>query len=87
LAGVQVVFHTGGTSWVGQSMYQVNGYVSANNLGVASLLQVLAKERHSMLKLVIVSSMSVYGEGAYQWTARGSMRPELRSEQQLAARQ
>lgn len=87
LAGVQAVFHLAARVGVGQSMYQVNEYVSANSLGVGSLLQVLATEHHTVPKLLIASSMSVYGEGAYHCTACGPVPPGLRSEQQLAARQ
>jgi len=63
LLGVEAVYHFVALVGVGQSMYQIAEYTSVNNLGTASLLERLAKNRVS--KLVVASSMSVYGEGLY----------------------
>ncbi len=63
LAGVDAVYHFVALVGVGQSMYQIAEYTSVNNLGTAVLLERLVKHRIS--KLVIASSMSVYGEGRY----------------------
>ena len=71
---------------VAQSMYQVQDYVAANTLGFGTLLQLLADDRGHVRKLVIASSMSIYGEGAYRCADHGSVAPRLRSEAQLAER-
>jgi dTDP-L-rhamnose 4-epimerase len=63
LAGVDAVFHLAAAVGVGQSMYQVRKYTEVNNLGTAVLLQHLIE--HPVGKLVVASSMSVYGEGLY----------------------
>ena len=64
LSGVDAVCHLAAAVGVGQSMYQVDRYVSVNDLGTATLLQALA-ERRSVRRLVVASSMSIYGEGLY----------------------
>ena len=63
LAGVDAVYHFVALVGVGQSMYQIAEYTSTNNLGTAVLLERLVKQRVS--KLIVASSMSVYGEGRY----------------------
>jgi dTDP-L-rhamnose 4-epimerase len=71
---------------VGQSMYDVIKYVDVNSLGGAVLLDILANEKHTVKKVVVASSMSIYGEGQYACDACGAVYPELRSEAQLADR-
>ena len=63
LTGVDAVYHFVALVGVGQSMYQIAEYTSANNLGTAVLLERLVK--HPVKKLIVASSMSVYGEGLY----------------------
>jgi dTDP-L-rhamnose 4-epimerase len=62
LRGVDAVFHLAALVGVGQSMYQAAEYVDVNVRGTAVLLEELT--RHPIKKLVVASSMSVYGEGA-----------------------
>jgi dTDP-L-rhamnose 4-epimerase len=50
---------------VGQSMYKIKEYVHTNSLGTANILHVLANEEHSVKKVLVASSMSIYGEGSY----------------------
>jgi dTDP-L-rhamnose 4-epimerase len=64
LKGVDMVVHLAAAVGVGQSMYEIEHYTSINNLGTASLLQSLVST--SVEKLVVASSMSIYGEGAYR---------------------
>jgi len=64
LSGVDAVYHFVALVGVGQSMYQVSEYTSVNNVGTAVLLERLLK--HSVSKLIVASSMSVYGEGLYK---------------------
>jgi dTDP-L-rhamnose 4-epimerase len=63
LAGVDAVVHLAAAVGVGQSMYEIAHYTSVNNLGTASLLEALV--RRPVRRLVVASSMSIYGEGAY----------------------
>jgi dTDP-L-rhamnose 4-epimerase len=63
LSGADAVYHFVALVGVGQSMYQVAEYTSVNNSGTAVLLERLVKQPVS--KLVVASSMSVYGEGMY----------------------
>jgi dTDP-L-rhamnose 4-epimerase len=64
LEGIDVVYHFAASVGVGQSMYEIHSYVDNNNLGTANLLQNLI--RYPIKKLVIASSMSIYGEGSYK---------------------
>jgi len=82
---VDVVFHQVAAVGVGQSMYQIERYVDANSRGTAVLLDILANEEHQVRKLVVASSMSIYGEGAYRCPEHGEVYPQQRSEEQLAA--
>jgi dTDP-L-rhamnose 4-epimerase len=61
LKGVDTVFHLAASVGVGQSMYQIEKYTSVNSVGTAVLLEALAAA--GVGKLVVASSMSVYGEG------------------------
>ena len=63
LAGADGVFHLAAEVGVGQSMYEISRYVGGNDLGTAVLLERLAK--NPVQRLVVASSMSVYGEGLY----------------------
>src|SRR5262249_8333432 len=63
LTGVDAVFHFAARVGVGQSMYEIAAYVSTNILGTAVLLEQLAERR--VQRLIVASSMSVYGEGLY----------------------
>ena len=63
LSGVDAVYHFVALVGVGQSMYQISEYTSVNNVGTATLLEQLVKR--PVDKLVVASSMSVYGEGRY----------------------
>jgi dTDP-L-rhamnose 4-epimerase len=63
LRGVDAVFHFAAMVGVGQSMYQPTDYTSVNNDGTAMLMQCLIE--HPIERLVVASSMSLYGEGLY----------------------
>jgi dTDP-L-rhamnose 4-epimerase len=86
LEGVEVVYHQAAAVGVGQSMYEIRRYVDVNTYGGAVLLDLLANERGSVRKVVVASSMSIYGEGAYDCARCGRVHPALRSEEQLQAR-
>jgi dTDP-L-rhamnose 4-epimerase len=86
LEGIEVVFHLAAAVGVGQSMYEIEQYVGANTQGTAVLLQELLGRRSRVEKLVLASSMSVYGEGKYLCVRCGETAPPLRSLAQLQSR-
>ena len=86
LAGVEIVFHQAAEVGVGQSMYESVRYMRANTLGTTMLLEeIVAPQRH-VKRLIVASSMSIYGEGEYDCVRCGRVAPALRSPAQLAAR-
>lgn len=80
------VVHFGAAVSVGQSMYQVDRYVDVNTRGTALLLDILVNRPHKVQKVLVASSIGVYGEGAYECASHGVVAPTIRSEEQLAAR-
>ncbi len=78
-----VIYHEAAAVGVGQSMYQVKEYVGSNTYATSNLLQTLAEEDHSIKKLVMASSMSIYGEGKYECKECGVVYPGLRPTAQL----
>jgi dTDP-L-rhamnose 4-epimerase len=64
LENVDAVVHLASLVGVGQSMYEIAEYTGVNNLGTATLLQMLST--HPVESLVVASSMSIYGEGLYR---------------------
>jgi dTDP-L-rhamnose 4-epimerase len=83
--GVNAVFHLASTVGVGQSMYQIHHYSDVNALGTAVLLETLA--RHPVERLVVASSMSVYGEGLYKTGNGETVENAVRTPSQLRAGQ
>ena len=63
LRGVDAVYHLAAMVGVGQSMYEIARYTETNNLGTAALLEALIER--PVERLVVASSMSIYGEGLY----------------------
>ncbi len=83
IEGVEVIFHEAAAVGVGQSMYQIKKYVDVNTMATAKLLDILVNNEHEVKKLIVASSMSVYGEGAYECEDCGIVYPALREENQL----
>lgn len=83
LEGVTHVCHLAAAVGVGQSMYEIERYVDVNNRGTALLLEALMDR--PLRRLVVASSMSVYGEGLYRHSGSSQFsEPALRSRQQLS---
>ena len=87
LAGVDVVFHFAASVGVGQSMYQIASYMETNTQGTANLLQAMLDLGNKVQKVVLASSMSIYGEGRYLCEQHGSVAPAPRPVAQLKAKQ
>src|SRR6185295_1873384 len=86
LEGIDAVFHEAAEVGVGQSMYEIERYVRANDLGTAVLLEAILARRSQIKKLVVASSMSIYGEGACHCGECGTVYPQLRPSEQLIDR-
>lgn len=63
LVDVDAVFHFAAMVGVGQSMYEIKEYTDVNNAGTAVLLEAIIK--NPVKRLIVASSMSLYGEGLY----------------------
>jgi dTDP-L-rhamnose 4-epimerase len=74
LEGVDKVVHLAAEVGVGQSMYAVERYTSVNDHGTAVLLQALIER--PVARVVVASSMSIYGEGLYR-TADGELMEDV----------
>ncbi|HKY04314.1 MAG TPA: NAD-dependent epimerase/dehydratase family protein [Blastocatellia bacterium] len=86
LDGVEVVYHKAAEVGVGQSMYEISRYVRANDIGTSVLLEAMVERRSQFRKLVVASSMSIYGEGAYSCPDCGEVTPGIRPASQLLER-
>ncbi len=70
MTGVDVIFHLAAETGTGQSMYAIVDYFRTNVLGTAKLLEEMVRSPETRPKrLVLASSRSVYGEGAYVRTS------------------
>jgi dTDP-L-rhamnose 4-epimerase len=82
--GVDAVCHQAAMVGLGVDLGDAPGYVRDNDLGTAVLLAAL-HERDFRGRLVVASSMVVYGEGRYRCTKHGDVRPEPRTRRDLDA--
>ncbi|GAA2631802.1 NAD-dependent epimerase/dehydratase family protein [Dactylosporangium fulvum] len=83
LHGVDAVVHQAAMVGMGVDLADLPEYVGCNDLGTAVLLAGMA--RAGVCRLVLASSMVVYGEGAYRCPADGPVRPAPRSTVDLDA--
>jgi len=83
LHGIDAVYHLVARVGVGQSMYELGEYTSVNNLGAATLLEELIQR--PVQRLIVASSMSVYGEGLYRCCDGSIVENAERSIEQLKA--
>ena len=86
LEGVSVVFHLGGMVGNGQSMEEIRRYTDVNAVGTATLLEAMVARRAQFRRLVVASSMVVYGDGAYRCPEHGSLARVLRPPERLRRR-
>ncbi len=82
----EVVYHQAAAVGVGQSMYEIARYVSINSYGAAVLLEQVVRGG-GIARLVVASSMSIYGEGLYLDAAGNPVHPQLRPDAQLERRE
>jgi dTDP-L-rhamnose 4-epimerase len=84
--GMDVIYHLAAVVGVGQSMYDIARYMDVNTQGTANLLQVLLDEKIPIEKLIVASSMSIYGEGQYECKKHKTIAPPPRAVAQLKAK-
>ena len=84
---IDAIIHLAAAVGVGQSMYEISHYMGSNTQGTANLLQALLDTNVKIEKLVVASSMSIYGEGKYVCRQCGDVAPAPRSTEQLKAKQ
>jgi dTDP-L-rhamnose 4-epimerase len=82
---VDAVIHEAALVGVGQSMYQIDRYVLNNDGSTGALLQAVVEHRERIRKIIVASSMSIYGEGRYVCPKCGPIAPRTRREEQLVA--
>lgn len=87
LKNVDYIFHYAAKVGVGQSMYEIKDYVSSNTYGTSVLLNFIINKKVSVKKIIVASSMSIYGEGVYSCKKCGEKTPYLRTENQLKGRE
>lgn len=85
LEDIDAVYHLAALVGVGQSMYQIAKYTDVNNLGTAVLLEALVER--PVERLVVASSMSIYGEGLYRAPDGSVSEGKERTLEQLKGRQ
>lgn len=87
LSEVDAVLHLAAAVGIGQSMYQPQHYLDVNVGGTGVLMDLLVNNRRNVRKVVVASSMSLYGESAYHCPRCGIVHPADRAPERLAARQ
>jgi dTDP-L-rhamnose 4-epimerase len=84
LDDVDVIYHQAAAVGVGQSMYDIKRYMDVNTVGTAVVLEAMIARRGQFRKLVVASSMSIYGEGRYATKQGTKVSPKLRPDSQFA---
>ena len=85
LEDADVLNHQASAVGVGQSMYEIEKYVDVNTMATARILDIIVDEEIDLEKMVVASSMSIYGEGQYYCEECQTIRyPSLRSHEQMA---
>lgn len=84
LNGQEAVVHLAAETGTGQSMYEIKKYVDVNIGGTALLLDLLTNSEHSVKRVVVASSRSIYGEGRYKTAAGAYVYPSARRDADLA---
>lgn len=83
IKGQDMIVHLAAETGTGQSMYKISHYIDVNIGGTASLLDLLTNTKHSVKKVVVASSRSIYGEGKYHSKKLGFVYPEHRSDAEM----
>lgn len=86
LVNVDAIIHLAAETGTGQSMYEVEKYVSTNIGGTAIMLDILANSQHHVKRVIVAESRAIYGEGRY-WSddLQQYVYPESRDDSAMSA--
>lgn len=88
LDGVTHLAHLAASVGVGQSMTNIVDYTRNNVMSAAVMLEVLSQKPHTVQRIAVASSMSIYGEGDYvRPSTHAHVTADIRPHAQLEARQ
>lgn len=79
IEGQDAIVHYAAETGTGQSMYEVKKYIDVNINGTALLLDILVNTKHTIKKVIVASSRSIYGEGKYLSKELGAVFPTQRT--------
>jgi dTDP-L-rhamnose 4-epimerase len=80
----EFIVHLAAETGTGQSMYQIEKYVSVNETGTALMLDILANKKTAVSKVIIASSRAIYGEGKYLTNEKQAVYPLQRKGHHLS---
>jgi dTDP-L-rhamnose 4-epimerase len=83
IQGQEAIVHLAAETGTGQSMYEIEKYTNVNIQSTALLLDILANTKHTIKKVVVASSRSIYGEGKYYSDNFGYVYPLTRLDTDL----
>jgi dTDP-L-rhamnose 4-epimerase len=87
MEGVEAVFHLGGVVGNGESLINVRRAVDANCGGTATLMEAVVGRRDQVRRVVVASSVVVYGDGVARCAEHGEIAAPTRPDEQLRARE
>ena len=85
MAGQNIIVHYAAETGTGQSMYMIDHYTRVNIQATATMLDILSAGKHSVRRMVVASSRSIYGEGKYLTAAGLPVYPRHRDEADMQA--
>ncbi len=83
IKGVDVIVHYAAETGTGQSMYEISKYEEVNVGGTLNIIEYLLQNKNDVKKIIVASSRSIYGEGAYSCIDHGNVFPQERSEEDM----
>lgn len=83
LDNIQIVFHEAALVGIEPSMKNVKKFVAANSLGTSILLDLIVNGDFNVKKIIVPSSVGIYGEGLYSCERCGERKSEFRGNEQL----
>ena len=83
IKGHDAVIYLAAETGTAQSMYEITKYNQTNILGLSNFYENLITSKHSLKKIIIASSRSIYGEGKYYSEKYGFVYPSSRNKKDL----
>lgn len=84
IKGIDVIVHLAAETGTGQSMYDIDHYVSVNIGGTAKMWDILTNEPNQVKKVVVAASRAVYGEGKFECEDHGVVYPISRTDEDMS---